>query len=322
MHDLAAVASRRTFTRALGTGVVGAALRPWLRGDAALAQAAPAATVVRLSSNENPYGPPPGAFDAMRHAFAAAWRYPDEREDELAEKLAALHGVGRDQILVGNGSSQILDLAAAAFTSAAARLVLAEPTFEAVARYVTARGAAVERVKLTAEWRHDVAAMTAAARRGAGLVYVCNPNNPTATLTPESELRALLAGVPPSTAVLVDEAYHHYADGDPGYRSALPLLRAHANLLVARTFSKVYGMAGLRCGYAVASPANIRRLREQRPWDSVNLMALAAASAALGDTAHLERSRRANAEIRAWTAAELERLGWRVLAAVRKVVTA
>jgi histidinol-phosphate aminotransferase len=268
--------------------------------------------VVRLSSNENPYGPPPAAFAAKRDAFDSAWRYPDEREDVLVEALAAAHGVGRDQILLGNGSSQILDLAAAACTGPAARLVIAEPTFEAIARYAAARGAAIERVKLTSDCRHDDIAMAAAAAKGAGLVYVCNPNNPTATLTPAARIGALVANVPATTVVLIDEAYHHYAEQEPGYESALQLVARHPNVVVARTFSKIYGMAGLRCGYAVGRPETIRRLRDHRPWDSINLMALVAARAALDDPAHLERARRSNAEVRAWTAGELERSGWKV----------
>lgn len=320
MSDLATVASRRTFTRFLGAGAALAAVRPWSRDAALFAQAiatpapalATAPAIVRLSSNENPYGPPPAAFAAMRDAFDSAWRYPDEREDVLVEALAATHGVGRDQIVLGNGSSQILDLAAAAFTGPAARLVIAEPTFEAIARYAAARGAAIERVKLTADWGHDDVAMAAAAANRAGLVYVCNPNNPTATLTPAARIATLVSSVPASTVVLIDEAYHHYAEREPGYQSALPLVALHPNVIVARTFSKIYGMAGLRCGYAVGRPEMIRRLRDHRPWDSINLMALAAARAALDDAAHLERSRRANAEVRAWTTGELERSGWRV----------
>jgi histidinol-phosphate aminotransferase len=279
---------------------------------AAVPAVAQRASVIRLSSNENPYGPPPAAFEAMRDAFGASWRYPDEREDELVEQLAALHGVTRDGIVLGNGSSQILDLAAAAYLGPTTGLALAEPTFEAIRLYAERRRAAIVKVPLTADWRHDVEAMAAAAQ-GAGVLYICNPNNPTGTLTPAAELRALLDAVPPSVVVLVDEAYHHYAEGAAGYESVASLLADHPNLLVARTFSKIYGMAGLRCGYAIGRPERIRELRAQRPWDSLNLMALAAAGAALGDHAHLERSRRLNAEQRAWTAGEIERLGYRVL---------
>ncbi len=319
MSSLATLTTRRSFNRWFGAGAAAAAVQPWLGGCAARSSstaAVPAVThrgsVIRLSSNENPYGPSPAAFEAMRDAFGVSWRYPDEREDELVEQLAALHGVTRDNLVLGNGSSQILDLAAAAYTGPSAGLVLAEPTFEAIRLYAERRRAAIVKVPLSPDWRHDVEALAAAAQR-AGLLYICNPNNPTGTLTPAAELRALLARVPRSVVVLVDEAYHHYAEGVAGYDSLAPLVTEHSNLVVARTFSKIYGMAGLRCGYAVGSTERIRELRGQRPWDSLNLMALAAAGAALGDDGHLERSRRLNAEQRTWTAGEIERLGYRVL---------
>jgi histidinol-phosphate aminotransferase len=155
-----------------------------------------------------------------------------------------------------------------------------------------------------------------------GLVYVCNPNNPTATLTPPADLRALLERLPEAVTVLVDEAYHHYADGLPGYASAAPLLARHANLVIARTFSKVYGMAGLRCGYALARPGRIQQLRALRPWDSINLMAIVAARAGLADAAHVERSRALNAEQRRWTTVALERAGCQVLPSAANFVMA
>src|SRR6185436_17807785 len=253
-------------------------------------------SIVRLSSNENPYGPPPAAFDAMRQAFDLAWRYPDEAADDLVGELARLHGVGTDQVLLGNGSGEILKICAAAFTGPGRPIVMAEPTFEAIGRYTRAAGGEVISVPLTADYRHDLARMLEAARF-AGLVYVCNPNNPTGSATPD--LRGFLARVPAGTAVLVDQAYHHYAEGN-GYESVLPLVAEHPNLIVARTFSKIYGMAGLRCGYAVARPEVLDRMRFHQAWDTVNIQALVAARAALGGTAHLERSRQLNRETRAW----------------------
>jgi histidinol-phosphate aminotransferase len=152
-----------------------------------------------------------------------------------------------------------------------------------------------------------------AAAAGAALVYLCNPNNPTGTATPPEAVATFLAGVPRQVLVLVDEAYHHYAEGTAGYASVLPLVSAHPNLLVARTFSKIYGMAGLRCGYAVGQPETIARLRAQQPWDSVNLMAAAAARAALADGDHVARCRRRNAEVRAAAARALADAGLRVV---------
>ena len=305
--------SRRRFAGLLGAGIASAALRPTALSAAAprLAETALPAPgdVVRLSSNENPYGPPPAAFDAMRKAFDQVWRYPDEVADGLSNEIARLHGIESDHVLLGNGSSEILKLCAAAFTGPGRAVVMADPTFEAIGRYARAAGAEAMKIALTAEHRHDLGRMLEAARF-AGLVYLCNPNNPTGTITPD--LRGFLSRVSAGTAVLVDEAYHHYADGN-GYESVVPLVAEHPNLVVARTFSKIYGMAGLRCGYALARPETLERLRFHQAWDSMNLQALTAAQAALGDTTHLERSRRLNRETRDWVAGELAARGYKSL---------
>lgn len=314
MANAAHPLTRRGFTQLLGFGAASAALRPAMALESLkLAQApetlAKATGIVRLSSNENPYGPSPAAFEAMREAFGLAWRYPDEAGDALVAELAKLHGVGEDQILLGAGSSQILKIAAAAFTGPGRSLVMAEPTFEAIGRYAQAAGAEVVKVPLTAGYGHDLQRMAPA---GAGLVYVCNPNNPTATITPKADVQAFLNHLPAGTTALVDEAYVHYVDsGD--YESVLPQVRERPNLVVARTFSKVFGMAGLRCGYAVARPETIAKLAEQSVYDNVNVMALVAARASLADTAHVERSRRLNREVKAFVRSRLEAMGHRTL---------
>lgn len=312
--SLARPISRRRFAGLLGAGIASAALRP--ASNIAEALPAPvepqgAAGIIRLSSNENPYGPPPAAFDAMRQAFDRVWRYPDEAADGLVTELARLHGVGTDQVLLGNGSGEILKICAAAFTGPGRPVVMADPTFEAIGRYARAAGGEEIRVPLTADHRHDLEKMTEAARF-AGLVYVCNPNNPTGSVTPD--LRGFLTRVPAGTAVLVDEAYHHYVEGNAegnGYESVIPRITDHPNLIVARTFSKIYGMAGLRCGYAVGRPEALDRLRFHQAWDTVNIQALVAARAALGDAAHLERSRVLNQETRTWITGALAARGYR-----------
>jgi histidinol-phosphate aminotransferase len=309
--------TRRGFTQALGFGAASAVLRPLLpSADAlplvarpAVAAAAhdAASAVVRISSNENPYGPSPAAFAAMRRAFDVAWRYPDEAADELAGDLAKLHGVTPGHILLGAGSSEILKLCAAAFTGPGKAAVTADPTFEALARYAQVGGAAVVKVPLTTDYRHDLAKMLPA---GTGLVYVCNPNNPTASLTPAAEVRAFLAQVPAGAAVLVDEAYAHYVESSD-WESVLPQVNSHPRLIVARTFSKIYGMAGLRCGYAVAQPETIALLRPHQAFDSLSIMALAAARGSLADSAHIERSRRLNRETKEIVCSRLEAMGYR-----------
>jgi histidinol-phosphate aminotransferase len=243
----------------------------------------------------------------MTEAFNLAWRYPDEQNELLIDGLAKLNGVNPDQILLGDGSSEILKICAAAFTDKGRKLAVADPTFEAIVDYAKANGAEVVKVPLTSSYAHDLAKMGAAAN---GLIYICNPNNPTASITPKDELRAFITAAPRDTMLLVDEAYFHFADS-PDYESVIPLIKDHPNLIVARTFSKVYGMAGLRCGYCVAQSQAIERMRTQRMWDSVNCMALAAAIASVGDAEQVTNCRRLNSETRAFTVAQLESTGYK-----------
>src|ERR1043166_4466398 len=165
----------------------------------------------------------------------------------------------------------------------------------------------VVKVPLNAVFGHDLPTMRAAAVEG--LIYVCNPNNPTASITPKEELRSFLVACPPQTMVLVDEAYYHYADS-PAYESVIPLVKQYPNLIVARTFSKIYGMAGLRCGYCVTQTGNMARLRKHQIFDSVNIMALVAALASLKDAEQVTRGRKLNSEVKQSVCAELDSLGY------------
>lgn len=300
--------SRRSFSKLAGAGVAVAALGSVSRIDASSVSRA---NVVRLSSNENPYGPSPAALKAMTDGFSLAWRYPDEHADVLAEELARMHGVPGEQVLLGDGSGEILKLCAATFTGRDKKIVIANPTFEAIARHAGVANAEVVKVDLTPDYGHDLKKMLAAAN-GAGLVYICNPNNPTASLTHKSELSDFLAKLSPATIVLVDEAYHHYVESND-YESVIPLVKQYPNLIVARTFSKIYGMAGLRCGYCVTQRANIARMRTHQIFDSVNIMALVAALASLKDPDQVTRGRRLNAEVKKSVCAELDTLGYRYI---------
>ncbi len=267
---------------------------------------------IRLNSNENPYGPSPAALQAIHDAMPLACRYPDEQADKLAADLGAHHSLDGEHVLLGSGSSEVLRLAVAGAASSTRHVVTADPTFEAVSVNARNTGIDVVKVPLTADFRHDLPKMLDAAKT-AGLVYVCNPNNPTASVTPAAELRAFLVAVPKDTVVLVDEAYHHFASGG-GYETVVPLVADLPNLLVARTFSKIYGMAGLRCGYGVAQPALLARLRAQQAWDSSNLMALVAATASLVDQAYVEASRRRNLAVREECCDALRARGLHVIA--------
>ena len=306
------ILSRRSFSKLVGVSAAYAVLRTGsdVKGfSRALGPgAASPPSVVRLSSNENPYGPAPAALKAMTDSFSLAWRYPDEYADMLVDELARMNGVPVDQILLGDGSGEILNLCAAAFTGRDKKMIIANPTFEAIARHASVVGAEVVKIDLTSDYRHDLQKMLAAAN-GAGLVYICNPNNPTASITPKNEISEFLTKLSPATIVLIDEAYHHYVESKD-YESAIPLVKQYPNLIIARTFSKIYGMAGLRCGYCVTQYSNIGMLKTHQTWDSVNIMALVAALASVKDADQVPRGRKLNREVKKSVCAELDTLGY------------
>jgi histidinol-phosphate aminotransferase len=311
--------SRRKFAQLLGAGAACAIAKPaFTFAEDQVATEPASSTVIRLSSNENPYGPSPKALQAMTDAFGLACRYPDEHAELLIDALAKLNDDKRDQILLGDGSGEILKLCAVAFTGPVSnskdksagrgKLIVADPTFEAILAHAKTSGAEVVKIPLNSAFGHDLPKMSAAAKEG--LIYICNPNNPTASITPKNELRDFITKAPRQTMILVDEAYHHYADG-PEYESVIPLLKDHPNLIVARTFSKIYGMAGLRCGYCLGQRQTIERMRPHQSWDSVNIMALTAAIASLDDPDQVANGRRLNSEARAFVINELYEMGYK-----------
>jgi len=307
--------SRRRFAQLLGAGAAAVVVKPALSFAKPTQSAATSSTagrnIVRLSANENPYGPSLKALQAMTDSFGLSCRYPDEHNNLLIEKLAKLNGGNHDQILLGDGSSEILKLCAETFTGKnRGTLVAADPTFEPILQQAGINGAEVVKVPLTASFAHDLPKMLAAAKRG--LIYVCNPNNPTASITPTNELSEFIGKTLRETMILVDEAYFHYADS-PDYESVIPLVKDHSNLIVSRTFSKVYGMAGLRCGYCVAQKETLGQLRAHQMWDSVNIMALAAASAGLDDPDQVPNGQRLNNEAKTFTVGELDKLGYKTI---------
>src|SRR5881409_4190287 len=304
--------SRLKFAQLLGAGAAATLIRPALSFAKQVEHVGAASGgVVRLSANENPFGPSPSALKAMTDSFSLSCRYPDEHNNVLIEKLAKLNNVSHDQVLLGDGSGEILKLCAETFTGPQnGKLVAADPTFEAILNNASANGAEVVKMPLTSTFAHDLPKMLAAAK--GGLIYVCNPNNPTASITPKDELRDFIAKTPRDTMILVDEAYFHYADS-PDYESVIPLVKEHPNLVVSRTFSKIYGMAGLRCGYCIAQKEAIDRMRSNQMWDSVNIMALAAASASLDDTDQVPNGQRLNSETKTFVISELQRMGHKTI---------
>ena len=244
----------------------------------------PEPATLRLCFNENPHGPPASAVRAAEAALRRANRYADQEEfDALAALIAEREGVTPAHVLLGTGSSELLGLAAVAFLQEGGELVTADPAFPHIVNLAERIGARIRRVPLDLNGVHDLDAMAGAVGAETRLVNVCNPNNPTGTILPGDRLGRSASRCPRRAPVLVDEAYHELVDA-PEHATMVPLVREGAPVLVLRTFSKVYGMAGYRVGYAIAPSALIERLRVHQTTD-LGPAPLAAATAAYG-TAH------------------------------------
>lgn len=318
--------SRRAFTRALGMGAGAALLAPALaargwedrlgRGGGRFQPVKllpkDPLELILLNSNENPYGCAPAALEAMVEGHRFVMRYPDYWADQLRERLATFHGVEPAMVVVTCGSTELLKLCAQAFLGPGKRLVLAEPTFEAIVHYAKLTGAEIVKVPVDTHYRHDLEAMAKAARERPGLVYVCNPNNPTGTVVGRAALEKFLQRVPGESAVLVDEAYFHYCD-DSDYGTMLGAVVAERNVVVARTFSKIYGMAGLRLGYGMARAELMEQMRPHQVFESWNVMASMAALASLDDGEWVARNQKLNREVRDLLVAAMEKRGRSVI---------
>ena len=269
-----------------------------------------------LGSNENPLGPSPLAVEAVRAALPELHRYPDPLGGELRDALAQVHGLRRGQLLLGNGSHELLMQVAQAFAGPGAGVVASEFGFAVYAIAARAAGAPfraapAQPIDSAMPRGHDLDAIAAAVDDTTRLVYLCNPNNPTGTWFDSAALRAFLQRMPAQVLVVVDEAYLEYVEA-PGLHSALAFLRGFPNLLVTRTFSKAYGLAGLRVGYACADPqllAVIERLRESF---NVGIPGLVGAQAALADQDHVDRARDATRIERDWLGGQLASRGFGV----------
>ncbi|MGH9400295.1 MAG: pyridoxal phosphate-dependent aminotransferase [Thermoanaerobaculia bacterium] len=306
--------TRRTLAGALGAAA-GAALLDTRFGRTAAAASLRRGMpldVVQLNSNENPYGPSPKALEAAQGAHGVYNRYPNSLEEEARLAIAKHHGVAPERIVLGCGSSEILRMADSAFTGPGKMAVAAEPTFEAVLNYARVLRAEPVKVPLTADFRHDLAKMAAACNEKTGLVYVCNPNNPTGTIVTGDEVAAFAAKVPASATILVDEAYHHFVE-DSRYRSACELIDRHPNLVVARTFSKIFGMAGLRLGYAVGPETKIAEMAKFATYNNANAAVLSAALASLADPDLVPSQKKAINDTRRWLVAEMTKQGRRTI---------
>ena len=290
--------SRRALLTGLGvsaaTATVGRAFA-WeealvspFRADLQVRRSLPRAGMVILSSNENPYGPLPKAAEAMRAALPSGNRYAFRQTSELQERLAGYCSCKRDQVVLGNGSTEILKMAVEAYAGRGRKLIYANPTFEAAPGYAKSLGAELASFPLTKSYAHDLDAMLAATRTGSGLIYICNPNNPTAGITPYPDLKTLVDKVPPNYAILIDEAYHHFAVGEPGYDTFL----GNPRVILARTFSKVYGMAGIRLGYGVSTTEQIGAMVPHKLDTNISGIAAAAGFASLDDDPAMQAAAR------------------------------
>ncbi|WPO98881.1 histidinol-phosphate transaminase [Pseudomonas sp. HR96] len=251
------------------------------------------ASIIKLASNENPLGPGAKALAAIREALDELTRYPDGNGFDLKAALANRYGVQANQITLGNGSNDILELVTRAYLAPGLNAVFSEHAF-AVYPIVTQAVGAGARVVPAKDYGHDLPAMLAAIDDKTRIVFVANPNNPTGTWFGPQALADFLDAVPEHVLVVLDEAYIEYAQGGD-LPDGLEFLAEHSNLLVSRTFSKAYGLAALRVGYAISSPVIADVLNRVRQPFNVNSLALAAAGAALGDSEYLAQSRELNA---------------------------
>lgn len=255
--------------------------------------------IVKLASNENPLGPSPRALAVIRDTLSGLARYPDGNGFELKAALSAKLGLSTAMLTLGNGSNDVLELVARAFLTPDHEAVFSEHAFAVYPIVTQAIGATARVAKANPPdhampYGHDPAALLALVNDRTRVVFVANPNNPTGTWLKTAELEAFLEAIPEQVIVVVDEAYFEYVEADADCPNALRWLDRFPNLVVTRTFSKAYGLAGLRVGYAISHPQVADLLNRVREPFNVNSLALVAAAAALDDFGHLERSRVVN----------------------------
>jgi histidinol-phosphate aminotransferase len=267
----------------------------------------------KLANNENPYGPPESVMKAMTEAFKYANRYgyPD---GGIVQELAAHHGVKPENILLGAGSGEILQVVGTTFLQDGRKVIGVEPSYGSVYQHASGIKADAIKLPLRDDYTQDITEMikvTKANYRDLGFVYMCTPNNPTGLVVSKQDIKLLLDGIPPDMPVLIDEAYHHFVD-DPNYATSIPYVIEGRPVIVARTFSKISALAGMRLGYAVAPKYIVDQMRPHAV-SSINAIVKWGGVAALKDTAAQEQVKRVNRELRDKTTAELKTLGFDVI---------
>ena len=293
-NEILSNSSRRTFLQLSAAATAAAAFR--IATEASLAAEDrkvfhPGAVVI--DANENPLGPCDAARKAIVDMAPQGGRYSYWLAEEFVKTFTEMEGLKPEYVRVFPGSSEPLHFSVLAFTSPAKSYVTADPGYEAGMKAAKISGARIVKTPLTRTYAHDIKARLAAAP-DAGLFYVCTPNNPTGTMTPHSDIEQLVAAKPKGSIVLVDEAYIHFSDGV----SALDLVKADRDVIVLRTFSKIYGMAGIRCGMAIARPDLLAKLENFSGWSAMPITAVAAATASLKHEHLVSDRKKLNAEIR------------------------
>lgn len=248
--------------------------------------------IIKLASNENPFGCSPKAKEAIRQELSELSIYPDGAAVKLTNALAKHHGVNADQIILGAGSDEVILMLARAYLLPGDETIMADLTFSQYKHNAQIENAAIIEVPMR-NGTHDLPAMLARVTNRTKIIWVCNPNNPTGTIVTKEEVEDFLAKVPQYIMVVLDEAYCEYID-DPSYPNGLELLKRYPNLVVLRTFSKIYGLASLRVGYGIARAEVIRAVNPIRPPFNTSRIGQAAATAALEDEAFLASCREAN----------------------------
>ena len=311
--------SRRNFLRSMGVGTaVGVAAR-WSVGETPAThvsdtgRAGRSGRLIYLDNNENPYGPSARVAEAIRSATGTVNRYPSLKYEEVTERIAHFHRVKPENVLFACGSTEILRVAACAFAGSGRQLIQAAPTFGAVEEYAKAVGSEVVSVPLDSTYAHDLGAMLARTNASTGLIYICNPNNPTSTLSPRKAIEDFVGRLPASTRVVIDEAYHQYVVptgtyasfiDTPGvaptgtYASFIDTPLNDDRVIVTRTFSTAYGLAGLRLGYAVAAPQAVEAMRKFLTANSLNAIVAEVVGVALDDVKGLAESTKRNTDQR------------------------
>ena len=285
--------TRRGFAARVGAAVAAGRMLPEMAyAQRAMIQGNLPKDMVWLNANENPLGPPPSSLAAMADVLPSSGRYHYQEVRDFYAALARSEDLQPENILAGSGSSEMLHAAVDAFTAPDRPLIVMHPTYEGPPELARAMHRPVVQVPLLPDYSADVRKIAEAAdKQHGGLIYLCNPNNPTASVTPKSEIAWLVANLPPDTVLLIDEAYIHFGES-PELESALPYVRQGRDVVVARTFSKIYGMAGVRAGFVCARPALIGRMQPYRN-NVLSIIAIRGVLAALAESRTMIPERRA-----------------------------